>query len=261
MESQGEEGEDQKLQRVLSVRDGVSVMVGLVLGSGIFVSTGIVVENVGSVGLNLLTCAFAGLIAYASSLVYAELGSAIPDAGGDGKFLEMAFGPIGSFFFTWTCFFVLMGGGNAIVALTFARYAAVLVFPDYLSSENSDSDFYVGLIGVGGVLFLTTVNCISVKYGSKIQNLVSVSMVILVIEIIASALFVVWTKPHIVIDNISDPFQGTKWGLLGPGLVAAVWNFDGWNDVVFLSEELKNPKKNLPKVITISMLLVIAIFL
>lgn len=244
------------LKRSLTLFDGISVLLGVVVGSGIFASPGVVLGDVGSVGLALLTWTAAGCIAYCSSLVYAELGSSIPAAGGDGEYLRIAFGDMMSFVYTWMFFFVSCGGGNSIVVLTFARYAGGLLadLAGFDGVEGLGTN-WVKVIAIAAVAILTIVNCRGVELGSAVQNVLSGTKAVLVALIVVAAAAYVARDRKIVLANASRPMEGSSWAKLGPGLIAAIWAFDGWNSIMFMSEEFIDPARDLPRTVAYSMLI------
>jgi len=119
------------LRRRLSLLDGISLLVGIIIGSGIFTSPGVVLLDAGSVGLGLTAWVAAAFMAMCSALVYAELGAALPQAGGNAEFFRVAFGDAYAFSFIWTMFFVLTNASLAIGAVTFSRYIVAGVSTQY----------------------------------------------------------------------------------------------------------------------------------
>jgi amino acid permease len=121
-EEEEEEESVPVLRRHLTLLDGISVLLGIILGSGIFASPGVVLQHTGSVGLGCIAWLAAAFMALCSALVHAELGAAMPQAGGNAYYFKVAFGDAFSFAFIWTMFFVLVNGSLAIVAISSARY-------------------------------------------------------------------------------------------------------------------------------------------
>eukprot|EP00897_Mesotaenium_endlicherianum_P002783 jgi/Mesen1/2532/ME000161S01585 len=174
------------------------MVVGIVMGSGIFASPGVVLQDVGSVGMALVTWVVAGVVAYASSLLYAELGSAIPHAGGDGEYLRVCSMP---------CPLLLL------------------------------------------LLLL-----------SWLQNALTLTKTLLVLLIVVAAAAFVAQDARVAHQNASTPFDASSWRHVGPGLIAAIWAFDGWSCIVYLSEELVEPARDLPRCIAAAMATVAAVY-
>ena len=126
-----DEGEEQtKLKRELTLIDGASMIIGIIVGSGIFVSPKGVLQYAGSVGLSCLVWLLSGLLSFIGALCYAELGTMIPKSGGDYAYIKYAYGPLLSFLYLWSALLVIMPAGNAIIALTFASYILEPFYPE-----------------------------------------------------------------------------------------------------------------------------------
>ena len=119
-----------KLKRELTLIDGASMIIGIIVGSGIFVSPKGVLQYAGSVGLSCLVWALSGLLSFIGALCYAELGTMIPMSGGDYAYIKHAWGPLLSFLYLWSAMLVIMPAGNAIIALTFASYILEPFYPE-----------------------------------------------------------------------------------------------------------------------------------
>ncbi|CAI5475419.1 unnamed protein product [Closterium sp. Yama58-4] len=206
----------------------------------------------------------AGIVAYSCCEVYAELGSSIPHAGGDGEYIQLAFGDLLSFVFMWMFFFVSTGGGIAILIVTFARYAIALL-PGMEGASEEQMELGVRIIGCSFTLLLTAINCAGVKAGALVQNILTVTKALLIAAVVACApIFISLHGTAVAATNFSQPLpplSGYNWSRAGAGLVAAVWAFDGWNCLGYLSEELKNPKRDLPRSLSFGMLTAVGICL
>ncbi|GAQ88345.1 amino acid transporter [Klebsormidium nitens] len=253
----GAEDESGGLHRRLTFVDGISVVVGIIVGSGIFASPGVVLQSTGSVGLSLLAWLGGGTLAMLSALIYAELGSSIPHAGGDSHYLRIGFSNVVSFMYTWTSFFVLNGGGLSIVSVTFAQYMGSQIFDDYSSNAY---DWRVKGLSLACIVVLTLTNCFGVQMGSWVQNVLSGSKLVLVLLLAGAAVVYLHDEPAVAARNMAHPFRDSQPAGFGPGMVAALWAFDGWSAVTMLGEELKNPGRDMPRSIVFGMLTVIVIY-
>ncbi len=246
------------LVRKLGLFDSVMVMVGIIIGSGIFLTTGIIAKSIPSGGLILLAWFVGGILTLAGALTYAELGAAIPEAGGQYVYLREAYGPIAGFLFGWILFLVYMTGGIAALALAFAEYTGYF-FPS-LGTENIilnlnvplfQSSFRYSLsagqiVGVGVILLLSVFNFIGVGLGKFIQNVFTVIKISILAAIIVFGLAVgKGTAPDLSLNPMGLDFSSLLIGF-GVSLVAIAWAFDGWNNVNFVAGEIKYPKRNLP---------------
>lgn len=234
------------------------VMVGIVIGSGIFLTTGIMAKSIPSGGLILLAWLVGGLLTLAGALTYAELGAAMPEAGGQYVYLREAYGPMAGFLFGWILFLVYMTGGIAALALAFAEYIGYF-FP-YLGTNHIivtlDIPLLKGslhyslsagqMIGVSVIILLSIVNFIGVGLGKSIQNVFTVIKIGTIAAIIILGFAIgKGTPPELAMDPAGMSFGSIIIGF-GVALVAVAWAFDGWNNVNFVAGEIKNPRRNLP---------------
>jgi len=233
-------------------------MVGIVIGSGIFLTTGIMAKSIPSGGLILLAWLVGGLLTLAGALTYAELGAAMPEAGGQYVYLREAYGPMAGFLFGWILFLVYMTGGIAALALAFAEYIGYF-FP-YLGTNHIIATLDIPLlkgsllyslsagqmIGVSVIILLSIVNFIGVGLGKSIQNVFTVIKIGTLAAIITLGFAIgKGTPPELAMDPAGMSFGSIIIGF-GVALVAVAWAFDGWNNVNFVAGEIKNPKRNLP---------------
>jgi len=246
------------LIRQLGLFDSSMVMVGIVIGSGIFLTTGIMAKSIPSGGLILLAWLVGGLLTLAGALTYAELGAAMPEAGGQYVYLREAYGPMAGFLFGWILFLVYMTGGIAALALAFAEYIGYF-FP-YLGTNHIivtlDIPLLKGslhyslsagqMIGVSVIILLSIVNFIGVGLGKSIQNVFTVIKIGTIAAIIILGFAIgKGTPPELAMDPAGMSFGSIIIGF-GVALVAVAWAFDGWNNLNFVAGEIKNPRRNLP---------------
>ena len=258
MQEEIQEGNPKQLVRQLGFFDSTMVMVGIVIGSGIFLTTGIMAKYIPSAGLILLAWVVGGLLTLAGALTYAELGAAYPEAGGQYVYLREAYGDMAAFLFGWILFLVYMTGGIAGLALAFAEYfgyfypafstdsaifsQTVHVFGHPLSYSLSAGQ----LVGVVVILLLSLFNFIGVGLGKFIQNTFTVLKIGILVAIIGFGFII---GKGTAIDLTMKP-AGWSFGQMiigfGVALVAITWAFDGWNNVNFVAGEIKKPSRNLP---------------
>ncbi|KAL3998424.1 Amino acid permease family protein [Acanthocheilonema viteae] len=245
------------LERRISLFNGCAIIIGVIVGSGIFVSPkGVLIES-GSVGLSLLIWILSGMFATTGAFIYAELGTTIPKSGGEYAYINEAFGSLPSFLFLWVALIMINPTSNAIMALTFAQYT---LQPFFKNCELSDDA--VRLLAACIICLLTFVNCYSVKWSMRIQNIFSLAKVASLCVIVAAGLL--WlclgNTEHL---EPSLLFEGTQ---TNPSHIAlafysGVFSFSGWNSLNFVTEELVNPHKNLPRAIMISLFTVTTIYM
>lgn len=253
---------EESLARQLNLFDSTMVMVGIVIGSGIFLTTGIMAKSIPSAGLILLAWITGGLLTLAGALTYAELGAAIPEAGGQYVYLKKAYGPLIGFLFGWILFLVYMTGGIAGLALAFSEYfgkffPSLAVSKIIYSAEFSIEFFNFTLpvkyslsagqlVGVGVIILLSIFNFIGVGFGKIIQNLFTVLKIGIIIVIIALG-FAIGKGTAVDLSLKVEGFSPSQLFIgFGVALVAVIWSFDGWNNINFVAGEIKKPKRNLP---------------
>jgi APA family basic amino acid/polyamine antiporter len=246
------------LIRQLSLFDSTMIMAGIIIGSGIFTTTGIMANSIPSAGLILLAWFVGGLLTLAGALTYAELGAAMPEAGGQYVYLREAYGHLAGFLFGWIAFLVYMTGGIAALALAFAEYFGYF-FPSLGSDQILFSltiPLFKGgfqysastgqLVGVAVIVLLSIFNFVGVGLGKAIQNFLTVIKIGTIAAIILLG-FLIGKGSHPSLTFIPDGMDfGSIFIGFGVALIAVTWAFDGWNNVNFVAGEIKNPKRNLP---------------
>ncbi|GFS80994.1 large neutral amino acids transporter small subunit 2 [Nephila pilipes] len=244
-----------QLKKELGVFDGIGVIVGVIVGSGIFVSPKGVLKNAGSVLMSLVVWMLCGLLSTFGACCYAELGAAIPKSGGEFAYLNGSFGPLLAFLYLWVALLIIMPTGNAIIALTFAEY---ILQPFYGSCPAPD--LAVKLLAVVVILFLTFVNCYSMKWVTRIQDSFAFAKIVALLIIICAGIY------HLIFvstENLSNVTEDTSWNFSNIALAfySGMFSFSGWNALNFVTEEMKNPVRDLPRAIYISIPLVALIYL
>ncbi|XP_075559507.1 L-type amino acid transporter minidiscs isoform X1 [Dermacentor variabilis] len=246
-----------QLKKKLGLANGVSMIVGTIVGAGIFVSPAGVVRYAGSVGMSLVVWVLSGAACFIGALCYTELGTMIPKSGGDYAYISAAFGPFAAFLQLWTNLVIVQPAGNAIVALTFANY---LLRPFYNDVECIPPPLALRLLAAIVLCLLTFINCYNVKWATFVQDsLMFAKVIALVIIIIAG--FVHLGQGNI--GNLRNMFEGTTTdpGLICLSFYSGLFSYAGWNYLNFVTEELKNPFRNLPFAIYISLPMVTIIYL
>ncbi len=255
-----------QLLRQLGLFDSTMVMVGIVIGSGIFLTTGIMAKYIPSAGLILLAWIVGGLLTLAGALTYAELGAALPEAGGQYVYLREAYGNLAAFLFGWILFLVYMTGGIAGLALAFSEYFGYF-FPSLSTNSTLFSQtFHIfghsltyslsagQLVGVTVILLLSLFNFIGVGFGKLIQNFFTVLKIGIIITIIGLGFLI---GKGTAIDLSLKPADMSFGQIIigfGVALVAIIWAYDGWNNVNFVAGEIKKPSRNIPLALIIGTL-------
>jgi APA family basic amino acid/polyamine antiporter len=247
---------DAKLERSLGAFSATTLIVGSMIGSGIFIAPSIMAGYIATPGLFLGLWLLGGLLTLFGALAYGELCAMMPKAGGQYVFLREAFGPLTGFLYGWTLFLVIQSGFNAAVAIAFSKFLGGVG----LHLGEADIVFTLGaftlsraqLVAVVVIAFLTWVNCRGVKEGALVQNLFTV----LKLGAIALLVIIGFAAGKGSFSNFT-PLVGAELGKAGAamGLAAAIgvamskalFAYDAWNTVTFAAEEIREPQKNLPR--------------
>ncbi len=255
--------------RKLTFIDGIAIIVGIIIGSGIFSSPGLALERSGSAGVDLIAWSVSGVLAMMCAQCYLELGGMMPSAGGDFDYITKAYGESAGFSFAWYNFFVGKTGSQAIIATIFGRYFESILKGNTSQLKDGSADETVTgkILGICLIVIITGINCAGIKesaFVSIFMTTIKISLVIIVFFF--SIIYASSSSDHQVNfnDNFSpdSTFNGSK-GLLsfGTAMVACLWCFDGFADGNFLQEEMINPVRDLPRIVNIGMLLVTACYI
>ncbi|XP_064015928.1 B(0,+)-type amino acid transporter 1 [Pogoniulus pusillus] len=247
---QSHEPQVTNLQKQVGLISGICMIVGTIIGSGIFVSPKSVLANAGAVGPCLTIWAACGILATLGALCFAELGTTITKSGGEYPYLMEAFGPIPAFLFSWTSLLVTKPTSFAIICLSFAEYASAPFYPGC-----DPPQVVIKCLAVAAIVVITIVNSLSVKLASYLQNFLTAAKMIIVTIIIVSGIVLLAQGKT---DNFKDSFKDSKVSVssLSLALYNGLWAYDGWNQLNYITEELKNPYRNLPLSIIIGIPLV-----
>ncbi|EFN86936.1 Y+L amino acid transporter 2 isoform X1 [Harpegnathos saltator] len=243
-----------QMKKQLGLLEGVAIILGIIFGSGIFITPKGVIQEVGSVGLSLIIWILCGLLSMVGALCYAELGTSIPRSGGDYAYIHEAFGVLPSFLYLWAANLIFVPTTNAIMGLTVAQYVLQPFFPNCNVPDDC-----ARLIAALSICLLTFINCYDVKETSKMQNIFMFAKIGALVIIIIAGL--VWLCMGYT-ENFENTFENTNYspGKIAVAFYSGIFSYSGWNYLNFMTEELKNPYKNLPRAIYISLPLVTFIY-
>ena len=238
-------------QRLLSPLGAVAIIVGIVIGAGIFKTPSIVADVTGDVGWALTLWVGGALISLAGALCYAELATLYPHAGGDYHFLTKAYGKNVSFLYGWAKAMVINTGSIALLAF---------VFGDYMTKVIPLGSYSVIYWAVVIVVALTIVNLIGIQASAHIQTALTVLEVAGLIAIIIAG-FGLFTTPLPPVINPPLFSSAPQLGMLGLGMVFVLLTFGGWNESAYISAELKGTPQTIVRVIVLSILIISIIYL
>ena len=244
-------------ERVLSTRDAVALVVGIVIGAGIFKFPSLVAGMAGSQTMVYALWLAGGLVSIVGALCYAELATAFPNAGGDYHFLTRAFGRHLSFLFAWARATVITTGSIALLAFVLGDYASNL-----LSLGEHSSAIWAALV----VVALTVLNWFGLREGKATQNVLTVFEVSGLVAIVVAGLFVVEPVATMVTVAPAAAAAATPTGMpaasaLGLAMVFVLLTYGGWNEAAYMSAEVQDRKRGILRALVIGLLLVTALYL
>jgi len=270
-----------ELVKGLRLFDATTIVMGSMIGSGIFIVAADVARQVRSPGLFLLAWILSGLMTVSAAVTYGELAGMMPKSGGQYVYLREAFGPLSGFLYGWTLFLVIQTGTIAAVAVAFGKFLGVFV--PCVSAQNIlvnlgsfeafgrpisltvSSQQWVAIVAL---LFLGVVNIFGLRTGAWVQNIFTVLKVGALLGIVALGLG--WGSSHgsevVRTQNVQQLWQGVSWDLatltlVSVALVGPLFSSDAWNNVTFTGAEVINPKRNLPLALFLGTAVVCAIYL
>jgi APA family basic amino acid/polyamine antiporter len=249
-----------ELKRDLGIWAALAIVVGTVIGSGIFRVPQSMILNVGTVPLVFLVWVVGGVLSLAGALTYAELAAAMPGAGGEYVYLTEAYGPLWGFLYSWTQMWVAKSGSIATLATAFFEYTAHFVpeFEKVWFTAGPFSVKYGQAFAMILILSLGGINYLGVRIGGDVQVAVTALKVALIAFIILAGLL--YSHPAVAIAG-APPLVPPAFAGFTAALVGALWAYDGWNNVGMVASEIKNPQRNLPLALIGGTLGVIAIYM
>ena len=223
------------LARRLGLFDATMLVMGGIIGSGIFVTPAEVARHVTTPLLIVGVWLLGGIIALFASFVYAELAARRPEVGGQYAYLRDAYGPMPAFLYGWALLLVIQSGGMAAVAITFARYLS-----DLVQLPLDDNALAVGVLAV-----LTLINCLGVKSGSNVQ---SVLMVLKILAILALVFAGLLFAPAAIVQSASArPASMSTLAAIGAAMTPVMFSYGGWQTSSFVAGEMRNPQRDLAR--------------
>jgi APA family basic amino acid/polyamine antiporter len=254
-----------QLARRLGLFDATMIVMGGIIGSGIFINAYVVARQVHPASLVLGAWAMGGVIALAGAFIYAELAAHRPQVGGQYAYIREAIHPLPAFLYGWTLLLVTQTGGMAAVAVTFAHYFAQL-------TNLPDTDWTSGIIAIVALTLLTVINCLGVRAGSTVQSALMVLKIIAILALIACGLFIARPTGFPTEVAYADEWRpaagyftpGFDWRTMtafGAALVPVMFAYGGWQTSCFIAGEVREPRKTMPRALLIGVLGVIALYM
>jgi len=255
------------LVQAIGLASATLFVVGSVIGSGIFLTTGIMADRIPSASLLLLAWTLGGMFALAGGLTYAEMGAMFPRSGGVYVFLREAYGPLLAFLYGWAALLVVVTGGAAAVAVGFAEYLSYFV--PTLSSSNVLLRLPIGastftlsaaqVVSVLSIAVLGAINYVGVRTGSLVNAVLTCAKVcglaaLPLMAIVAGTVSPSWSR--VVPPGLPRPAAS-----FGVAMIAVLWTYEAWYFVTYAAGELKDPRRTLPRALTFGILTIAAVYI
>ena len=277
---------DTEFTRGLGLYDSTMVVVGSMIGSGIFIVSADMARSVGSAGWLLVAWLIAGVLTVVGALSYGELAAMMPRAGGQYVYLREAFSPLWGFLYGWTLFLVIQTGTIAAVSVGFARYLGVLVpgiaedrylvAPIHVSAGYALSLSTTQLVAILLIVLLTWTNTRGLEYGRIIQNVFTTAKTGALAGLIVVGVLLGWNQIAVA-DNFGNLWNPRDVVEIVPGLSAvsafglfvalcvsqtgSLFSADAWNNITFTAGEVKDPRRNIPLSLALGTVVVIGLYL
>jgi APA family basic amino acid/polyamine antiporter len=240
-----------ELVRGLDLNATTALVVGTIIGTGVFLKTARMAQAVGSPLLVLLAWAAAGLLSLAGALSYAELGAMLPNAGGEYVYLRAAYGDMPAFFFGWMRLVIGSSGSIASFGAAFATFLSALI---PMSSAGTKA------VGVAVILAFSAINCLRVTIGGRVQAILTLAKVLAIASIAGGVFFF---APSASWEHLRAPSGVPSWcgfPAFGAAMLSALWAFDGWNNMPMAAGEVRDPGRNVPRALILGMALVLLVY-
>ncbi len=252
-------GETHELKRDLGLAAALAIVIGTVIGSGIFRVPQTMINNVGTVQMVFAVWIVGGVLSLAGALTYAELAAAMPGAGGEYVYLTEAWGPVWGFLYSWVQMWIGKSGSIATLATAFFEYTAhfIPVFENVWFTAGPFPIKYGQVFALVLILTLGLVNYFGVRFGGGVQvAMTAVKVGLIAVVIVAGLLYSHPASSSVAPAGVPPLATG-----FFAALVAALWAYDGWNNVGMVASEIRNPQRNLPLSLILGTSLVIAIYM
>ena len=248
-------------QRTLSAFDGACIIVGIIIGAGIYQTTPMVAANSGSVQWIFGIWVLGGCLALVGALCYAELAMTITRDGGEYAYLVKAYGKGTGSFFAWIEFWIIRPGSTGPMAMLFGSYAYNLL---PIFSTTFDSLMGEVLYAVAAIMTLLVVNLLGLRAGKWTQNALTVFKVLALLILVGGSVIAIGLAPDVISPTTTETaasMGGQTFDGLLLAMVLVMFTYGGWNDLSFVATEIKTPAKNIPRALVVGVCAVAAIYL
>lgn len=243
--------EREHLIRGLGPWGAASLVVGTIIGTGVFLKTAVMAQLGGSSAWVLLAWLVAGVLSLAGAMTYAELGAMFPAAGGEYVYLRRGYGPFAGYLYAWNRFWIATPGSIAAYAVGSASFVAAI---------SPMSELATQWLATGFVIAFTALNCMNVRTGGRLQT----ALTVLKVAMIAAFAVGAFLSSTGSVSGATAATSGTGgfpgWSAFGAMVVAGLWAYDGWNNLPMAAGEVRDPQRNVPRAIVGGALVVFAIY-
>jgi amino acid transporter len=240
------------LLRSLGLGDTTMLVIGCIVGVGIFRTASSIATHLQSPSLILALWVVGGVLSLCGALCYAELAAMFPASGGDYVYISEVYGRFWGFLFGWTKLFIERTGTIAILGFVFAEYVRRIVPYD---------QSVLRLVAAAAIILLTAVNMAGVRWGKYVQNVFTVLKIAALGSLIAAGMHAFATRNTIVQAWTFPSMDGSLIQTMGVALVFVLWTYGGWTEAAYVAEEVKNPTRNVPRAIVQGVLLTTVLYL
>jgi APA family basic amino acid/polyamine antiporter len=260
---------EQMLPRVLGRFDAITVVVGSIIGSGIFLKASTVATGLGAFGPIMLIWIVVGLVTLCGALALAELAAMLPHAGGPYVYLREAYGRLPAFLWGWTEFWIIRTGSLGALACATVIYGDKLLvsleqagwLPGFIASQVPLSHGMQGFVALVLVFIVSMINVIGTRWSAWVQNVTSVVKVAFLAFLIIAPLLLRKMDVANLQPMWPDDFSGAYLRAMGLAMIAVFWPYDGWINIGPVAEEIREPQRNVPMALTLGVGIVIVVYL
>jgi len=257
------------LVKGLGPMDATTLVVGSMIGSGIFIVAADIGRQVNSPGLLLMTWIATAVLTLIAAISYGELAAMMPHAGGQYVYLRESFGPLAGFLYGWTLFLVIQTGTIAAVAVAFAKFLGVFV-PSISARNYVIGSGHMGVttqqtVAILVIAALSAINARGIRTGALVQNIFTFAKTAALLGLIMLGV-TIGGNPQAVTANFTDFWRNAHWDfhtirILGVAMVGSLFSADAWNNVTFTGAEVRNPRRNLPLALGLGVAIVSALYI
>jgi APA family basic amino acid/polyamine antiporter len=257
-----EQGTAPELARDLGVSHAGAVVVGTIIGSGIFLVPAEMMQAVGSAKLVYLAWLVGGLLSFFGALTYAELGAMKPQAGGEYVYVRDGYGPLAGFLYAWTWFLIAKPASIATITTGLVRILGTFPVFAFFSNNAITAPFAVSygqVVAILATVLISFLNYLGIKRAGEFQLVFTVLKVAMILSIVVIG----FSYSGGSWSHFASVYSGAKGGIAGfmAALVAALWAYDGWNDLNMVAGEIRQPERNIPIALIVGVAAVGALYM